>query len=214
MMSNCLKKLLLLIVCIVLNQGCAYRFSHLQKLKYPFKTIAVEAVYDTSSEVLPHEMMWEEMQKAFARDGRLLLTSPQKADALITMHLKSSQLNAAGTVVDQDRSAGNESIRIDRKLFNGKEPPIAQNLKKITTAGEVSDRLSLAVQVEVKIWDLSDRKVVLSRDYNLSEIYLSEDNVGDQMNEFLNHEEKFSSDFKRISQNLASRVVQDFFISY
>ncbi len=213
MRLNIAKKLALLLYCLTSSLSCAYQFSHLQVMKYPFRSIAVEGIYDTTSEVLPHEIMWSEMQRAFIRDGRLMLTSPDQADALVTLHLKEASLSPAGTIVDLDRSSNGGSIRKDPSVFKGKEPPIFDEIKNLTRAGEVADKQAISASVNVKIWDLHKQTVVLNRDYALSELFMSADNVGDPMNEFLNHEEKLSSDFKRMSQRLASRVLQDFFIT-
>ena len=61
---------------MLLTSGCAYRFSNLHMKPPPgTKTIAIEAIYDTGKVAVPHEIIWEQLQKQFAINGRLRLAS-------------------------------------------------------------------------------------------------------------------------------------------
>src|SRR3989338_6044213 len=67
---------------------CTYRFSNLY-LQPPkgIHTLYIESIFDSSREVVPHEILWEKIQKAFALNGKLVLTPKVEADAYLRAHI-------------------------------------------------------------------------------------------------------------------------------
>src|SRR5690606_35219325 len=78
--------------------GCAYRFTNTaMKAPMGIQTIAVEAIYDTSREIFPHEELWSALQREIARNGRLMLTSQEEADALMVVTITNARVSPQGS---------------------------------------------------------------------------------------------------------------------
>src|SRR4051794_6895040 len=84
-------------VLATLLSACAYRFTS-EHTAPPagVRTIAIEAIYDASREVIPRELLWESLQNAFAADGHIKLAPQSRADALLRAHIKEAGINSAG----------------------------------------------------------------------------------------------------------------------
>src|SRR5690606_27855960 len=81
-----------------LATSCASRFTNEHVVKPEgIQTIAVEAVFDTSREVLPHEAFWGSLQTAFAANGHLQVVPQSDADALVRAHVKSAAIRHIGS---------------------------------------------------------------------------------------------------------------------
>lgn len=191
--------------------GCAYRFTN-ERLVRPegIRTIAVEAVFDTSREVLPHEVLWESLQSAFASDGHLRLVSQSQADALVRAHLKQATISATGT----------EQLNGPRKEplpFNGNTPPSPSEYPTLTQASRYKDTAVLQTVVEVEVWNLWTRSLLFRQTYSLGENFraVHQTKNGEfttAANDFLRYDEAAMARFQNISRNIAQSVVRDLLV--
>lgn len=198
----------LAVLCLPLA-GCAYTFTnaHLQR-PAGVESIAIEAIYDTSREVLPHEMLWQSLQNAFAADGHLRVVPEAAADALVRAHIKSAGIAATGT--NQD----NKPIK-DPRVFDGNTPASPTAFKKLTEAGEYRNEGSIASVVEVEVWNLRTRSLLLKQTYSLADgfraIHIGTPGVN-EANDHLRYQEAVDASFKTIAENVSRNVVRDLLV--
>ena len=196
--------------CIYLFQsGCAYRFSN-ASLSLPFSSqkLAIEGVYDTGEDVLPHQLLWFELQKSFAARGKMRLTSIDDADLVLrTMIVKSHQ--ASGNI---------ERDKPDRDLVKGKEILTKgnprDNLINLSRAGSWTKNQGIAVVVNIEIWSMHTGKRVFSRKYDIGSGHKSmfgAEVAGIMSNYLLNEEGQYTA-VRKLSKLLADKVVADFFM--
>lgn len=202
--------------------GCAYRFTNTH-LSPPrgVHSLAVEAVYDTSREVIPHELLWESLQEAFAVDGHLRLAPQSEADALLRAHIKAASVTATGA---NKTSRGNINLQDDSVItkdptFTEREVPKFKAFRRLGVAGEYRDQANISWVVVVEIYDLNTQQVLLNETYPLSgdfrAIHSSEkqsDSVTTIDNDFLRYDESARAQFKRLAANVATRVVSDLLV--
>lgn len=200
--------ILVVLILAQLISSCVYRFTNTRiALPSNLKKISIEAVYDTSREVVPHEILWQELQRAFAADGRLIITSADQADAIVLTHL---------TNADAAPSGGNTLIgpRFDPSTFPAKPKSLGEidQLRNMRRAGETSAKEILSVGATIEIIDLRTRKVLFNKSYPVSDTYkiaISEDQAS-KGTHFLRYHEAREVRFKAISQQIAQRVVHEF----
>lgn len=196
------------IVSIFMLSGCAYKFSN-KDLKTPegIRTIAVEGVFDTSREVLHHEHLWSELQKAFASDGHLRVVPVGKADALVRAHIKSASFSPSGDT----KKNGAEK---DPKTFDKEEPDGPSEFKVLTQAGKYRDKAVISTVIEIEVWNLWTRTLIMKRSYGLAESMQSiHASITTKGNDFLRLEESSDAKFQQIARNAASQLVRDLFIN-
>lgn len=195
---------------ITVISGCAYKFSN-KDLKTPegIRTIAVEGIFDTSREVLHHEHLWSELQKAFASDGHLRVVTVGKADALVRAHIKTASISPSGESIPNGREK-------DPKSFDKEEPDAPAEFKVLTQAGKYRDKAVISTVIEIEVWNLWTRTLILKRNYGISEsmqtIHAAV-NVTTKGNDFLRLEESSDAKFQQIAKNAASQLVRDLFIN-
>lgn len=190
-----------------LLSSCAYRFTNVAMKPPPgIHTIAVEAVYDVSREVVPSELVWQSMQEEFARNGRLILTSKDQADALVLIRLNESTVRAIGTP------------EIEQTLLD----PILQNTEiqafdryknlKRSSANTVTEQVGLSFSVNVV--NLKTREELFSKDYAFSGNFRSirSTSTAARKTQYLLYEEALQATVKSLSDQLASNVVRDFLL--
>lgn len=185
--------------------GCAYRFTN-QHLNIPpqIKTIAFEAIYDTSRTVVPHDVLWEAFQRAFAKDGHLRVVSQGRADALLRIHLKSAEVRPSGRA---------EPIEPKKDKNRKRKPaPLPGDFRNLKQAGEHTNTSNVAFVLSVEIIDLYSRKVIFKRDYNGSSEFKSlvGASVVQEKTLFLLYEEALRTKYQQIANNMADEVVRDF----
>ena len=207
-----LKKIVLAILPIFFSAflpACVYKFSN-KNLKTPegIRTVAIEAVFDTSREVLHHENLWSELQKAFATDGHLRVVTVGKADALVRAHIKSASLTPSG----ESQTNGPER---DPKVFNGEIPEDPTKFQLLSQAGKYRDKAVISTVVEVEVWNLWTRTLILKRSYSLSDSLqtIHGTAITTKGNDFLRLEESSDARFHEMSKNIANQVVRDLFIN-
>lgn len=189
--------------------SCAYRLTNLHvQTPNKIKTIAIESIYDTSSEVIPHDQLWNELQRAFASNGHLHLASTKSADALLRAHIKN-----ASTLKSGDRPGNNgEARKKDIDLYGaaGPIPPSANRNLSVATDYFTKDRLSMLIDIEV--WDLKTRELILQRTYSGSF-----DTLAARPGELpelmtIRHEESSERGVAKIARTIAETVVSDLLV--
>lgn len=189
--------------------GCAYTFTnaHIQR-PAGVQTIAVEAIYDTSREVLPHELLWQELQNAFAADGHLKVVPQAAADALVRAHVKQAHVAHTGSDIANTTDK-------DPAVFDGTRPNQPRDFRKLTQAGKYRDKGSLNAVVEVEVWNLHTRSLLMKTTYTLADAFQSV-HFGNasvnRANDHLRYQEAQESSFKQIATNISRSVVRDLLI--
>lgn len=196
---------------VALMPACAYRFTN-EHIKRPqgIKTIAVEAVYDTSREVLPHEILWKSLQDAIARDGNLRLAPASSADAILRAHIRSAEITPRGERIQN-------SPEDDPNVFNRSLPEKPSKFKILTQAEEVRDAAALRLGVHVEVVHLRTRSRLMSETYSLGGRFRAvhadkRGTVTTRSNDFLRYEEGVETTFAQLSESISRRVVRDLLI--
>lgn len=192
---------------ITMLTGCAYQLTNL-KSSSPnnIRTIYVEAVYDTSTEAAPHELLWDEIQRAIAANGQLRLTKSSEADAVLRAHIVKTQTGKAG-----ERKA---PVAVRRSgepdVFAGQQsPPSPGQLRDISIADDYFMKTAWSSAVQVEVWDLNTRKLLLQRLYPISgEMPTIRGDVPYEIHH-LRNEESFQYSFLNSSKSVAERIVGD-----
>lgn len=189
----------------LLTLSCAYRFSN-ANLRPPVgvRSIAVEAVYDVSREVIPHELIWSAVQKELARSGRLLVTSQEEADAVMLITLSSATVNPAGT-------PSREPISRDPTVTES-EKGNYKDFKNLRRAGNWTTDEGVNLALNVEVHDLKTRALLFNRNYSAGANFksLRPITITPTASGYLNYEEALQSKVKELSEQLASRIVADF----
>jgi hypothetical protein len=198
-------RLLAVIPVISALTGCVYRFSNLHvNPPQGIRTVAVEAVYDTSREILPHELLWEELQRAIASEGHLRLVSSSRADALLRARIKSARFSPTGTVVRPQ-----PMIKDPPAMQPGNVPHSYRDFRTLTEAAELMPSTSVVVEVELQLWHLANKELLFERTYIQSESFLSVRPSTSPRNNHLRDDEAFRADFARMSRSIADRFISD-----
>jgi hypothetical protein len=185
--------------------GCTYRFTNIAMAPPEgITSIAIEAVYDTTQEVVPHEYLWKALQQALAENGRIRVTSQNRADAILRVHLKTGNVAPFGTVV-------RDTVDKDPKITGGKAIPPPEDFKRLTRAGSwtMEDKLDLVIDVEV--YHIANQKLIFKSTYSENAVFKSQRSKDQaQMNtQFLVYEESLGASFKQISKRIADKIVAD-----
>lgn len=193
---------------VALMSSCAYRFTNLH-VENPrsIRTIAIEAVYDTSREVLPHEIIWEELQAAFARDGHLRVVGRHEADALLRVHITKAAVAPGGDTYTTKPTDD------DPQFEAGDDAPAFNRFRRLKVAGEARQKMELAVSMRVDCFHLESRELLLDRVYNLSESFRAVRPSGlPEATGFLRTEESMHADIAKSTRQIAEAIVQDLLI--
>ncbi|WP_141736068.1 LPS assembly lipoprotein LptE [Oligoflexus tunisiensis] len=195
-------------ICLLLfalNAGCVYRFSN-TALRPPVgvRTIAVEAVYDVSREVIPHELLWSAVQRELARSGRLMVTSQDEADAIMLITLNRASVNPTGT-------PSREAINRD-PVVTETEKPAPGEFRNLKRAGNRTTDEAVNMTINVEVHDLKTRAVLFTRNYSAGTTFksLRSETITPASSAYLNYEEALQAKVKELSAQLASRIVADF----
>ena len=189
--------------------GCAYTFTntHVQRPS-GVESVAVEAIYDTSREVLPHELLWQSLQDAFASDGHLRLAPEAAADALVRAHIKAAQISPIG-------SNPANGVQKDPQVFDHTSPSAPARFRTLTQAGQYRDKGQVVATVEVEVWNLHTRELLMKRTYPLSDPFQAIHNATpgvNRPNDHLRYQEAVDASFKTIADNISRNVVRDLLV--
>lgn len=186
--------------------GCTYRFTNIQaKAPAGINSIAVEAIYDTTQKVIPHEILWESLQREFIKDGRLKVTDSDSADAYLKL-----QIIAFDTSLSVESDIGKKEDDITGELsdLDSVDP---RNLRNLNIASTIAEQESQQFIVQVEIWDLNNQQLLHKKNYQASSgLYRIHDNTTTHENRFLRAEEAMKVGFQNAADNLARNVVRDF----
>jgi hypothetical protein len=190
---------------IYLVSGCVYRFSNLHvSTPQGIRSVAVEGIHDISREILPHELLWEELQRAIAAEGHLRVVSATRADALLRARIKSARFSPAGTVVRPQ-----PLLQDPPAMQTGDIPYNYKDFRALTEAAELMPSTGIAIEVELQLWHLQTRELLFERTYVQSESFLSVRPSTSPRNNHLRENEAFRSDFARMSRSIADRFMSD-----
>ena len=189
----------------ILSSSCAYRFTN-TAMRSPLgiQTLAVEAVWDNSREVIPHELLWSAVQREIVRNGRVTLTNQDEADALMVVSITKAKVTPIGT-------PSQETLSKDPSVLdtNKGTPESYRNLRR---AGSWTTAEGIMFTVHVNVYDLKSRALLFNRDYSSSIAFKSMRPVTITPTEsaFLNYEEALQAQFKAASNSMANSIVNDF----
>lgn len=187
--------------------SCSYRLTNLHtSAPNGIKTVFVEAVYDTGSEVLPHELLWDELQRAIAANGQLHLARPSGADAILRAQIISSQTGKAG---ERRVSQTNRKTREPDYFAGQSAPPTKGKVRNLSVADDYYLKTRWQSFVRVELWDLRTQKLILQREYPMSgEVLANRGDVSAQLHH-LRHDESFNASFGNSARAVAEKVVTD-----
>lgn len=195
-----------ILIWFTLLSGCVYRFTNTAiHAPHGIKSVAVEAVYDTSREVLPHEQLWNALQRSIAENGRLRLTNQEQADALLRAQITAGDVNPSGT-------PDNDQIAADPKLARN-EIKGPNEFRILPQAGSWTNKENLSYSILVELWDLRDHSLLFRRSYSGSDQFqsiLAEDRTQLGM-QYLIYEESLNTKFRTIAKSISDKVVTDIF---
>ena len=193
---------------VFMTQSCVYRFSNSSLLPPEgIHTIAVEAVYDTSRDVIPHELIWSAVQREIARTGRLILTSHEEADALMTLWVTQSNISPSGTPNQEAKSK--DPVAVDGVKPNPRE------YRELRTAGSWTIDEQVGFTLEVEVHDLKSRNILFKKSYTQAAGFksLRAEDITPVASGFLHYEEAMQAKVKKMSDQMAQTMVTDFFAS-
>lgn len=187
------------------TSACAYRFSN-TAIRNPLgiQTIAVEAVWDDSREVIPHEELWSAVQREIIKNGRVILTNQDEADALMVITVTGAKVSPVGTPTQEALSKDPPESDTEKGA-----PSDYRNLRR---AGTYTTDEGITLSVHVNVYDLKSRAVLFNRNYASGVTFKSFRPITVTPTEsvYLHYEEALDSRFKDVSESLASSIVNDF----
>lgn len=197
--------------------SCTYRLTN-SNISPPhgIRTIAVESVFDTGGEVIPHDQFWSQLQRAFAANGHLKVVSASEADALARMHIRQTTIVKSGERVTPDRdkeASGALKSKKDPELYAGQsDPPAPGLLRDLSRAGDVFRKDNTIVVIDVEVWDLSTRSLILQRQYATNaEVFGLRLNAPREV-AFLRHDEALDAGLSKAAKQIAETVVTDLLV--
>jgi hypothetical protein len=199
-----IRHLLPMALLIAVN-GCAYRFTNTAIRTPPgIQTLAVESVWDDSREVIPHEELWSAVQREIIKNGRVVLTNQDQADALMVISVTGAKVSPVGTPSQEAFDKDPPESDSDK----GK-PRDYRNLRR---AGTWTTDEGITLSVHVNVYDLKSRAVLFNRDYASGVTFKSFRPVSVTPTEsvYLHYEEALDARFKDVSESLARSIVNDF----
>lgn len=152
---------------------------------------------------MPHEYLWESLQRHFAIDGHLRLTSQSQADVYVRAHLQSAIQSPSH--VDAQRLE-NPSHFFDPK--KGQPFPLSA-YPSFQTAHSYAKSETLSLSVQVEAWDLRSEKRLLQKTYSSSASYVKHDGSTPAEYAFLQVEEALEQLFAERAEDIARQVVRD-----
>jgi hypothetical protein len=193
----------LLGLCIV-TQSCAYRFTN-NYISRPngMRTIAFESIYDTGKSPLPHEVLWEAVQREFARTNYLTVTSRERADGIVRIHILDSSYGPTGeTTINEPKT--------DPETFKGGLPPRPRDFKQLTLPREYASHEFVNFTVRIELYNLKTAELVFTKDYADSARF--EEFFAPMDDSFLHRQERLRLSVQNMSNRIAKLAVRDIFI--
>lgn len=186
------------------SSACVYRFTNKAMRAPPgIGAVAIEAIYDTSREVIPHEHLWSELQRAFATSGKVRVTNQKDADALIRAHIHKAAGSQSGNIIIDNKR--------DPTFQRGKDPPVASLFRDMTVANRYADRISVSFSVKIEVWNLKTKKIIRENVYFGGASANSFRQTSGQ-HQYIMFEETIDSSYKSSMRSIAEQVVNDFYL--
>ena len=206
MIVRTFSKLLSFWILVTLLPACAYKFSNLHmRTPNKAKTIAVEGIYDTTRMALPHEYLWESLQKHIAINGRLRLAPRSQADLYLRCQLVNANVNPfdinIGEIKDPD-SFIDESLDTPSPYPMGSYPSYRR-------ASSYAKQEQISASAEVEVWDLRQKELVFKGTYGASSNYSILNASSSVEYGFLKADEAFEDGFAKVADEIAKRAVAD-----
>ena len=203
-------RLLVLLGLYASCSACSYRLTNLHASSpHNIQSIFVEAVYDTGAEIVPHEELWDELQRALAANGQLAVVTAKNADAMLRAQIVMTQIGKAG---ERKVTQTNRKTR-EPDYFKGQTaPPIPGQLRNISIADDYYMKTRWQSTVRIELWDLRKQKLLLQREYPMSgEVLANRGDISAQLHH-IRHEESFNASFSNAARQVAEKVVTDILI--
>ena len=196
---------LLISVVLALGAACSYRFSNLHiRLPAGIRSIAIESVYDTSRQVLPHQMLWSHLQRAVVAEGHLQLTDQRDADVYLRAHIDDQAKFSYSDINDPP-------IRTEPKKLTDDEgkviPPTSfDNLRR---ADRYASNEHFTVVIHVEVWNLHTRKRIFSNSYSIGATYQPGNSLSPTEAKFIRANEIFNYHFDQQSEQISQTIIRD-----
>ena len=202
--------MILLQLSFLSHLSCAYRFSK-TRLVIPKnqRSIAVEAIYDVGENVIPHELLWESLQREIAWSGKFLLRSRNTADLYLRALVSRSGSH-------QFESTASSTIR-DPNVFIDPDTNLPRDPAKyldLRSASVFSKRKRISVSIEVEIWDLHTRKKIFAKSYDLKQTLNMFSGRSTNESRFIRHEEDLEYSYQALFSRVAKQITADFQSAY
>ncbi len=186
------------------QSSCTYRLAN-SELKAPkgINKIYVEAVFDTSSKSLPHDLLWNELQRAVIDSGKVRLASRLDADAHLRTHI------TAANIIQMDPIDKDKKFRED-PVYQGGLPAPYRDYKDLNTAIKYANKETISISVDVELIDRRNGKAIFRKNYPISRTYpiLNTGNV-EAGNRYQRAEEAFESNFQQGSKSISVQILSD-----
>lgn len=186
------------------QSSCTYRLAN-SELKAPkgLNKIYVEAVFDTSSKSLPHDLLWNELQRAVIDSGKVRLASRLDADAHLRTHI------TAATLIQMDPIDKDKKFRED-PVYQGGLPAPYRDYKDLNTAIKYANKETISISVDVELIDRRNGKAIFRKNYPIARTYpiLNTGNV-EAGNRYQRAEEAFESNFQQGSKSISVQILSD-----
>lgn len=186
--------------------GCTYKFSNLHmRTPNKAKTIAVEGVYDTSRMALPHEYLWESLQKHIAINGRLRLVPKNQADLYLRCQLLRANINPFDIKLGEIK--GPDSF-VDESLEIPSPYPM-HAYPSYRRASSYAKQEQISATAVVEVWDLRQKQLVFKRSYGANSTYGILNASSSVEYGFLKADEAFENGFASVANEIAKKAVAD-----
>lgn len=189
---------------LVLITSCAYRFTN-QHIRIPdnARTLAIAPIYNTSRIVLSHDLLWDALQKAFAGDGHLILSSQKKADYYLQTHIHDAR--------SYEFETDSTSIVQAPNFLDTGNPIAPKDYVNMHSAVLYSKREALVFHVSIEIWDLRTKTLLLKKNYPISTQFNMLAQQSTEESRYIRNEENYELMFAGQVKSLARQVVTDLF---
>ena len=171
------------------------------------KSIGIEAIHDTGKMVLPHEILWQELQRQFAINGRLIVVPVHKADLYLRAHIISASIDP---LLTEERKTMEPDSFFDFSS-NPAKPLAMKSYPNYNIASSYPITEALNVEMGVELWDLHRNKKVFWKNYSVETTWTVYDASLPPEYTFLQTEETFEAAFLQLSQQVSRKIIKDMF---
>ncbi len=146
--------------------SCQYRFTSIPLDSTKPKSMAIAAIYDTTNISLPHQILWERIQKELILKSNYNLTPPPQANFYLTAHIKKSEMNQINSYTNIRKKDPTSLVNPETQ-----KPYTLSDFNRINIAASFSRQQALSITVEITVWDLQTKGVIFKKSYSSSGQY-------------------------------------------